>query len=109
MATQAVGPTSLAAANATSELRYGTPMDNHTVIVQGTFTGLTLVLEGSADGVTWFGLKLTQASTAGTVASDVVSAVGIYSTTSIVPLSMVRARATAITTGAALVSLVGSD
>lgn len=108
MATQAVGPTALTNGQ-TQELRYGTPMDNHTLIVQGAPTGLTCVLEGSMDGTTWFGLKLTQASTAGTVASDVVSAVGVYSTTSVVPLPMVRVRVTALTSGATQFGLVGSD
>lgn len=106
MTAQAVGPTSLAAANAFVESRLNQPCGWHSVAVQGTFTGLTLILEASIDGgVTWFGLKLTQASTAGTVASDVISAVGVYTVSLPVPLTHIRAKATAIATGAALVAI----
>jgi hypothetical protein len=105
MTAQAVGPSSLSAAQQAVVSNLGTPLVSHSVTVQGTFTGLTLVLEGSFDGSTWFGLKLTQATTAGTVASDVVSAAGVYATTVLCPLPNIRARATAIASGAALVSL----
>lgn len=109
MSVQVVGPTALAAANATVELDSGIPYSAHAVVVQGTYTGLTLILEASCDGgVTWIGIKLNQTSTAGTIASDVISANGHYSTANGVVLQKVRARATAIASGSALVSLMAA-
>lgn len=110
MATQTIGPTSLAAVNATIVLDPGLPMATHSIIVQGTYTGLTLIVESSADGgTTWIPMKLTQTSTSGTVASDVVSANGHYSMSSGVVCQMFRARATAIASGAALVTIMAAS
>ncbi len=105
MTAQAVGPTSLAAAAATFESRLNQPCAKHSVMVQGTFTGLTLIMEGSADGATWFPMKLSLASTTGTVTTDVISTTGVFTVPLQVPLTMIRARCTAIATGAALVTL----
>jgi hypothetical protein len=105
MSAQVVGPTSLGAANATVESRLGAPCAWHSVSVQGTFVA-SVVLEASNDGgTTWFGLKLTQASTSGTVASDVITAAGVYTVSLPVPLTVVRARCSAYTSGAALVTV----
>lgn len=108
MGAQAVGPTSLSSVNANVENRFGLPCSFHSVHVQGTFTGLTLILEGSVDGVNWLALKLSQASDFGTVTANVISTIGIFTVTLPVPLTLIRARVTAIASGAALVTVASA-
>lgn len=108
--TAVIGPASLTNTTTASTITLdtGVPTAYHSILVTGTFTG-TLIAEASNDGgVTWVAMKLSQTSTAGTVASDVVSAAGHYSMPAGVVVQNFRVRATAMSSGAALVTLLAA-
>lgn len=82
---------------------------HHTLIISGGASAQNISLQGSGDGITWFNLTLTAASTGATVTTNAATSNGIYVSTSTVPLQFVRALLNSITGGPQTISLISAD
>lgn len=95
---QVTGPGTLTTAGDTV-VNTGPLARTHSMILSGSASAQNVVLEGSADGTTWFTLAISVASQGGTVATNAATANGIYTVTLPVALQSVRARLVSITGG----------